>query len=47
MKGTPQKPKAKGKRGPKMEYLKLNGNWKDAIQKSFQKVKPKEGWPKD
>jgi len=45
MKGKVKKPKAKGKRGPKMEFLKLDGNWKDAIQKSFQKQKPKEGWP--
>ncbi len=35
-----KKPKAK------MEFLELEGNWKDAIQKSFQKQKPKEGWPK-
>lgn len=43
MKRTPKK--APAKRGPKMEYFKLNGNWKDAIKKSFQKVKPKGGWP--
>jgi hypothetical protein len=29
-----------------MDFLKSEGNWKDAIQKSFQKDKPKEGWPK-
>jgi len=47
LKATKKKAKAPGKRGPKMEFLKLNGNWKDAIQRSFQKEKPKEGWPKD
>lgn len=46
MKGKAKKPKTRGKRGPKMEFLKLDGNWKDEIQKSFQKQKPKEGWPK-
>ena len=41
------KPKAKpGKRGPKPEILKLDGNWKDKIKLSFQKKRPKEGWPK-
>ena len=37
---------AKGKRGPKEERLKINGNWKDAVKKSFLKKKPKDGWPK-
>ena len=45
MKCAQKKPKAKGKPGPKMEFLKLNGNWKDAIQRSLKKEKPKEGWP--
>jgi hypothetical protein len=38
--------KAKGKRGPKRDLLKLEGNWKNAILRSFQEQKPKEGWPK-
>lgn len=32
--------------GPKPEMLKIKGNWKDAVTKSFQKKKPSEGWPK-
>jgi hypothetical protein len=40
-----RQPKPK-KRGPEPEVLKLDGNWKDAIKKSLQKKKPKEGWPK-
>ena len=35
------------KRGPKTEFLKLNGNWKEAIKQRLQKERPKEGWPKD
>jgi hypothetical protein len=34
------------KRGPKEERLKINGNWQEAIKKSFLKKKPKDGWPK-
>jgi len=37
---------AKSKRGPKPEVLKLNGDWKDAIKRAFQKKRPKQGWPK-
>lgn len=32
--------------GPKPDVLKLEGNWKDAIKKSFAKKKPATGWPK-
>jgi hypothetical protein len=34
------------KRGPKPKILKIEGmNWEEAVQKSFQKKKPAEGWP--
>ena len=32
--------------GPKPGILKLKGNWRDAVKRSLQKKKPKEGWPK-
>jgi hypothetical protein len=41
-----KKLKSKMRRGPKPELLKLNGNWKQAIAFSFQKKRPKDGWPK-
>ena len=31
--------------GPKPELLKIKGNWKEAITKSFEKKKPAKGWP--
>jgi hypothetical protein len=31
--------------GPKPEILRIEGNWKDAIKKSFRKEKPVTGWP--
>jgi len=34
------------KRGTKPEMLKLNGDWKSLIKKSFQKKRPANGWPK-
>ena len=34
------------KRGIKPEMLKLNGDWKALIKKSFQKKRPANGWPK-
>jgi hypothetical protein len=34
------------KRGPEPARLKLNGNWQEAIKKSFQKKIPAGGWPK-
>jgi hypothetical protein len=42
-------PKAKRPRekpGPKAEMLKIQGNWEEAVTKSFQKKKPVKGWPK-
>jgi hypothetical protein len=32
--------------GPKPDILKIKGNWQDAVKRSLQKKKPKEGWPK-
>lgn len=34
------------KRGPKPDLYKIDGNWEDAVKKSFQKKKPAGGWPK-
>jgi hypothetical protein len=45
----PAKPaakKAKPKPGPKPEVLQIDGNWKDAVRRSFQAKKPAGGWPK-
>lgn len=45
-----EKPKKRLKKratpGPKPEVLKIEGDWKQAVKKSLQKKKPKEGWPK-
>jgi hypothetical protein len=42
--------KRRGKRketpGPKPDILKIEGDWQDAIKKSFTKKKPPQGWPK-
>jgi hypothetical protein len=38
--------KKKAKPGPKAEVLKLEGDWRDNIRKSFQAKKPVTGWPK-
>lgn len=35
------------KRGPKPETVKINEDWQEAVKKSLQKKKPKEGWPKE
>jgi hypothetical protein len=43
-KPAPKKPKAKT--GPKAEVLKIDGNWQDAVRRSFQAKKPAGGWPK-
>jgi hypothetical protein len=32
--------------GPKPDLYKIEGNWEDAVKKSFQKKKPAGGWPK-
>lgn len=39
-------PKKKAKTGPKPEVLKLEGDWRENIRKSFQAKKPPGGWPK-
>jgi hypothetical protein len=36
----PKKPAKKAKPGPKAEVLKLEGDWKENIRKSFQNAKP-------
>jgi hypothetical protein len=33
----------KKRQPPKPETLKINGNWVDAVKRSFQKKKPKGG----
>jgi hypothetical protein len=43
--------KRKGKKarqppGPKPDTIKIEGNWKEAVKRSLEKKKPKEGWPK-
>jgi len=40
-----KKPKRKVP-GPKPERLRIEGNWRDAMKKSFQTQKPPAGWPK-
>ena len=32
--------------GPKPDVLKIDGDWQDAVEKSFQNKKPAGGWPK-
>jgi hypothetical protein len=47
MAAKPKKPaKKKAKPGPKAEVLKLEGDWRENIRKSFQAKKPATGWPK-
>ena len=36
----------KAKPGPKPDTLKIEGNWQEAVKKSFEKKKPIGGWPK-
>ena len=33
--------------GPEPKLLKIDMDWEDAIKQSFDKKKPKAGWPKD
>lgn len=40
---TPKHPK---KCGPKPDTVRIEEDWKEAVKKSLQKKKPKEGWPK-
>ena len=35
----------KHKTGPKPERIKLDGNWRDAMEKVLKKKRPAEGWP--
>jgi hypothetical protein len=34
-------------RGPQPDLLKIDKDWKEAVQVSFAKKKPVSGWPKD
>lgn len=36
----------KAKPGPKPDLYKIEGDWQDAVKKSFAKKKPAGGWPK-
>jgi hypothetical protein len=38
--------KPKVKPDPKPQYLKIEGDWRDAVKMAMQKKKPAEGWPK-
>jgi hypothetical protein len=40
MKAAMKKPTPKKKSGPEPEVLKLNGDWRELIKKSFQKKRP-------
>lgn len=42
MKSTEHK---SGKPGPKPETLKIEGDWKQAVDKALKKKRPKAGWP--
>jgi hypothetical protein len=37
--------KAKEKRGPKADTVKINMDWETAVGKALAKKRPKEGWP--
>jgi hypothetical protein len=39
-------PKKTEKPGPKPVYLKIEGDWQEAVKKAIQKKKPANGWPK-
>jgi hypothetical protein len=41
-----KKPTKQTPSGPPPDMLKIPGNWKDAVKKSFEKKKPAGGWPK-
>ena len=45
-KRQPKSKPAKVTPGPKPDVLQIDGNWEDAVKKSFQKKKPASGWPK-
>jgi hypothetical protein len=44
----PKKPghSVKQKPGPKPQYLKIEGDWREAVKRAVQKKKPVNGWPK-
>jgi hypothetical protein len=46
VKGATKKQARQKKRGPEAETLRLNGDWRELIKKSFQKKRPANGWPK-
>ncbi len=39
--------KEKPKPGPEAERLKVEGHWKQAVEKAVRQKRPKGGWPKD
>lgn len=41
-----EKQTGKGRTGPLPERLKIEGDWMRAVETSFKKQKPAEGWPK-
>jgi hypothetical protein len=41
---TPNEHKSR-KPGPKPETLKIEGNWKQAVDRALKKKRPKAGWP--
>jgi hypothetical protein len=41
-----KKPVQKKKTGPEPEVLKLNGGWRELINKALQNKRPATGWPK-
>lgn len=45
-KATTPKRRTESTLGLKPDILKIDGNWEDAVKKSFQKNKPAGGWPK-
>jgi hypothetical protein len=47
VKASKRSKKKTAKRGPKPEMLKLEGDWRDAIKRSFMKKQPAQGWPKE
>ncbi len=45
-KTVPAMKKIPSQHGPKPDMLKIDADWKEAISRSFEKKKPREGWPK-
>jgi hypothetical protein len=45
-KRTATRNRERTKPGPKPEVIKIEGDWEQAVKKSFAKKKPKGGWPK-